>query len=239
MALFKKITPATSSQLEANSSQHITDPGSQCPWVPVTTRTASLDSGSEVLSGKKRYLCDLYSTIGMEKSTGWSSTIGGTQQPSSILPSLSFGKTETRMLREAYQKTSESLDVVQSRLRTVEQAILTLQTTMTRIAERQDELYDTLQDLAVMTATTQKKRRCVPSEETEERTVVEQTPPTAPASPPVMSQCVQSPLCEILSNSDMDALTVPPPPPPPPQQSSTSSVHSPHTEVFQSEWLEE
>lgn len=232
MALFKKITPATSSQLEANNSQHLADPGSQCPWVPVTTRTASLDSGSECVPGKKRYLCDLYSTIGMEKSTAWSST-----PPSTVLPSLSFGKTETRMLREAYQKTSESLDVVQGRLRTVEQALLTLQNTMARIAERQDELYDTLQDLAVMTAATQKKRQCVqpPSPESADKSVVEQTPPTAPSSPPIMSQYLPSPLSEILSTSDAEALTVPPPP----SQSCTSSVHSPHTEVFQSEWLEE
>lgn len=237
MALFKKITPATSSQLEANNSQHLADPGSQCPWVPVTTRTASLDSGSEGMAGKKRYLCDLYNTIGMEKNAAWSSTAS---QPSTILPSLSFGKTETRMLREAYQKTSESLDVVQGRLRTVEQALLTLQTTMSRIVGRQDEIYDTLQDLAVMTAATQKKRQCVqpPSPESADKSVVEQTPPTAPSSPPIMSQYLPSPLSEILSTSDSDALTVPPPPPPPPQ-SCASCVHSPHTEVFQSEWLEE
>ena len=135
----------------------------------------------------------------------------------------SFGRTETRMLREAYQKTADSVDALQVRLSKIEQAVLDIHCLLARVVERQDELYDVVQDLAVLTATHDK----------EDSSHVPATPAAKPPpSRPVVTKSEQP----FSPKQCMDDVATAPPTPAcalPPTDSP------PCLSSFQSEWLEE
>ena len=226
MALFRKISKATSSQLEINDSQQPgSDPGSQCPWVTVN----SSNTNDVKKEGRKRYLCDLYGAIGAEKGNNWfqpstRSCDGGNQ---CFQPPPSFGKTETRLLREAYQRTADLMEAMQCQMNKMEMAVSSMQTMVSRMTERQDELFDMMQDLAVMTAS-KKKRRCL-SEETDEKPVEKVSPITPAPSPGISPRMLSTPDVHV---ADLESAPIPPP-------SFFGGDNSPTSLAFQSEWLQE
>ena len=233
MALFRKISKATSSQLEMNDSQQPgSDPGSQCPWVSVTSAISSDTNKESTYQGRKRYLCDLYGEIGAEKGSNWfdPSTRSCESQCFQQQPAMSFGKTETRLLREAYQRTADSMEAMQCQMRKMEMVIASMQAMVSRITERQDELFDVVQDLAVIVASRKRQKCC--SDEIGENTVEKMPVVATEPSPGISPRMLSTPDVHVPSVSDLDPEAIP-------QPSFFRENTSPTSLDFQSEWLQE